>query len=98
MRWSRSPTRRGRRHSKEFNDTIDLASQLALTLSGGDDYELVFTAAPDQREAVAAASKAAVTRVSRIGHITASPHLVLRDAEGQVLPHTFSSFDHFKST
>ena len=84
--------------SKEFNDTIDLASQLALTLSGGDDYELVFTAAPDQREAVAAASKAAVTRVSRIGHITASPHLVLRDAEGQVLPHTFSSFDHFKST
>jgi thiamine-monophosphate kinase len=70
---------------------------LALTLSGGDDYELVFTAAPDQREAIAVASQSAQTRVTRIGRITATPDLLLRDAEGQVLPHTFPSFDHFKS-
>ena len=84
-------------NAKEFLDQLDSASQLALTLSGGDDYELVFTAAPDQREAVAAASQTAQTRVTRIGHITATPHLVLRDANGQVMPNTFSSFDHFKS-
>jgi thiamine-monophosphate kinase len=82
---------------KEFHNQLDSASQLALTLSGGDDYELVFTATPDQREAVAAASQTAQTRVTRIGHITATPHLVLRDANGQVMPNTFSSFDHFKS-
>jgi thiamine-monophosphate kinase len=85
-------------NSKEFHYQLDLASQLALTLSGGDDYELVFTAAPDQRETVAAASEATQTRVTRIGHITAAHQLVLRDADGQVMPHTFSSFDHFKST
>jgi thiamine-monophosphate kinase len=85
-------------NSKEFHYQLDLDSQLALTLSGGDDYELVFTAAPDQRAAVAAASQATHTQVTRIGHITASHHLVLRDADGQVMPHTFSSFDHFKST
>jgi thiamine-monophosphate kinase len=84
-------------NAKEFHNQLDSASQLALTLSGGDDYELVFTAAPDQREAVAAASQTAQTRVTRIGHITATPHLVLRDANGQVMPNTFSSFDHFKS-
>lgn len=84
-------------NSKEFIGALDIASQLALTLSGGDDYELVFTAAPDQREAIAVASQSAQTRVTRIGRITATPDLLLRDAEGQVLPHTFPSFDHFKS-
>jgi thiamine-monophosphate kinase len=70
---------------------------LALTLSGGDDYELVFTAAPEQRQAVAVASQASQTPVTRIGRITASPELVLRSADGQILPNTFASFDHFKT-
>lgn len=77
---------------------IDVANQLALTLSGGDDYELVFTAAPSQRVAVAAAAKASQTDVTHIGQITASQELVLRTAEGAMLPNTFASFDHFKST
>jgi thiamine-monophosphate kinase len=77
---------------------IDVANQLALTLSGGDDYELVFTAAPSQRAAVAAAAKASQTDVTHIGQITASQELVLRTAEGTMLPNTFASFDHFKST
>ena len=77
---------------------IDVANQLALTLSGGDDYELVFTAAPAQRAAVVAAAKASQTDVTHIGQITASQELVLRTAEGAMLPNTFASFDHFKST
>jgi thiamine-monophosphate kinase len=66
-------------------------------LSGGDDYELVFTAAPAQRAAVASAAKASQTDVTHIGQITASQELVLRTAEGAMLPNTFASFDHFKS-
>jgi len=77
---------------------IDVEHQLALTLSGGDDYELVFTAAPAQRAAVAEAAKASQTDVTHIGQITASQELVLRTAEGAMLPNTFASFDHFKST
>jgi thiamine-monophosphate kinase len=78
-------------------DELTLASQLALTLSGGDDYELVFTAAPDQRHAVSVASQSSQTPVTRIGRITASPELVLRSADGQILHPTFASFDHFKT-
>lgn len=78
-------------------DELTLASQLALTLSGGDDYELVFTAAPEQRQAVAVASQSSLTPVTRIGRITASHELFLRSADGQILPNTFASFDHFKT-
>ncbi len=78
-------------------DFLELDRQLALTLSGGDDYELVFTAAPEQREAVLAASQASQTRVTRIGKITASTGVLLRDAQGAEIPNTFPSFDHFKS-
>jgi len=75
----------------------DLALQRLCTLSGGDDYELVFTAAPDRRDAVLAAALQAATPVTRIGRIEAEPGLRLFDAQGQVLPLALSSFDHFKS-
>ncbi len=76
---------------------LDLEQQLALTLSGGDDYELVFTAAPAQRAAVTAAAKASQTPVTLIGQISASQEVLLRKADGSVLPNRFASFDHFKS-
>jgi len=65
------------------------------TLSGGDDYELVFTAAPAQAAAVQAAAGCSGTRVTRIGQIQQDPGLTLLDAEGQALPQRFASFDHF---
>jgi thiamine-monophosphate kinase len=67
-----------------------------ITASGGDDYELVFTAPPAARERVAQAAAATATQVTRIGSIMAAPGLVLRDAAGQVVANTFASFDHFK--
>lgn len=79
-------------------DFLELDRQLALTLSGGDDYELVFTAATTQREAVALASQKTQTQVTRIGRITASPDLVLLKADGSIMANTFASFDHFKSS
>lgn len=78
-------------------EQLDLERQLALTLSGGDDYELVFTAAPQQRDAVLAASQSSQTRVTRIGKITASSGILLRNAQGAVIPNHFPSFDHFKT-
>ncbi|MCV2370314.1 thiamine-phosphate kinase [Roseateles oligotrophus] len=66
-------------------------------LAGGDDYELVFTAAPEQRAAVLRAAEPSGTPVTLIGRIEAELGLRLLDAQGQVLPHQFSSFDHFKS-
>jgi thiamine-monophosphate kinase len=68
---------------------------LQHVLSGGDDYELVFTASPAQRSAVQAAALTSNTLVTRIGWIDAAPGLRLLDAQGQLLDHRFSSFDHF---
>lgn len=67
----------------------------ALALAGGDDYELLFTAPPTRREAVQAAALASQTPVRRIGQINAAPGLRVLDGQGQVLPNTFASFDHF---
>ena len=64
-------------------------------LSGGDDYELVFSAPPSARSAVQRASQLADTRITRIGCITGHRQLLLRDADGQSVPNRFRSFDHF---
>lgn len=64
-------------------------------LSGGDDYELVFTAPVSARLSVAAAAAQSATRVTRIGLTTATQGLVLRDENGQAVQHRFRSFDHF---
>lgn len=75
------------------------ADVLASVLAGGDDYELVFTAAPVQREAVAAAARSSLTPVTRIGHIDApcdrKPALRLVDASGATVAGHYASFDHF---
>ncbi len=65
------------------------------TLAGGDDYELAFSAPPSRREAVAAASQASQTPVTRIGSIEAEPGLRLVDAAGRPVEHRYASFDHF---
>ena len=67
----------------------------AWALAGGDDYELLFTAAQDRRNAVAAAAHVSQTPVTRIGRIDAERGLRLVDDLGQALPNIYSSFDHF---
>ncbi|MDP3139503.1 MAG: thiamine-phosphate kinase [Burkholderiaceae bacterium] len=68
---------------------------LAYVMSGGDDYELAFTAPASQRDAVLKAAQQAHTPVTRIGRIEPEPGLRLVDAAGRVLAEGFSSFDHF---
>ena len=64
-------------------------------LSGGDDYELVFTADPRRRDALAALSAELKLPLSRIGTLHAGDtKLVVRGADGQPLQYR-SSFDHF---
>ncbi|MEO6623249.1 MAG: thiamine-phosphate kinase, partial [Burkholderiaceae bacterium] len=64
-------------------------------LAGGDDYELVFTAPPAAREAVARASRASNTPVAQIGCMQAQPGLRLLDGQGQPVTRRFHAFDHF---
>jgi thiamine-monophosphate kinase len=74
---------------------FDTQKQLKMALSGGDDYELAFTAPPAARQAVQAAADSSRTAVTRIGTIEIEPGLRLVDAQGQLVPARFASFDHF---
>ena len=64
-------------------------------LAGGDDYELVFTASPVQREAILTAAQTTVTPITRIGAITASGLLQLKDNAGNIISLSKQGFDHF---
>ncbi|MEO8938687.1 MAG: thiamine-phosphate kinase [Burkholderiaceae bacterium] len=74
----------------------DVDDRRRLAVTGGDDYELCFTAAPSRRDDVARAADASMTRVTRIGTITAGDGLTLLDAEGaDWRPAALTGFDHF---
>lgn len=77
--------------STAFNP--EALQQVALT--GGDDYELVFTAPAAGRNAVQSASERANIPVTRIGRIDAQPGLRLIGADGQSVPMAARAFDHF---
>lgn len=67
-----------------------------LALSGGDDYELAFTAPVAARARVEAAGRELATPVTRIGEITAEPGFRLRMADGSIeTAPVLASFDHF---
>ena len=74
---------------------LDIEALRTCALSGGDDYELVFTAAPSARAAVEQAGKESFTRVTRIGRIDAEAGLRIVDASGSPVAQRFGSFDHF---
>lgn len=73
----------------------EAALQHECLLAGGDDYELLFTAPPSRRDAVAAAGAAAGVAVTRIGVVDAGDALVIVDAEGRRIEPRFRGFDHF---
>lgn len=74
---------------------VDEALRLEFVVSGGDDYELLFTAPLAMREEVRRAAYEADTRVTRIGRIEGEPGLRVVLANGSRVAHEFASFDHF---
>jgi thiamine-monophosphate kinase len=68
---------------------------LLCVLSGGDDYELVFSAPPQLSVQIQQLATSTSTRITHIGRITDTQKLVLLDARGVPSPLAYSSFDHF---
>jgi len=73
------------------------ALQRECTLAGGDDYELVFSAAPRDAKRVQAAARSAGVSATRIGRIDAGTALRLVDRDGRPVENRFGSFDHFRT-
>ena len=74
---------------------FDTKKRLEMVFSGGDDYELAFTAPPAARPAVQTVSASSHTPVTRIGVIEMQPGLRLVDGGGNPVTTPFKSFDHF---
>ena len=73
---------------------VDVARHCQL--AGGDDYELAFTAPPENRSALAALAARLDLPLWRIGHAVAgSGEVRLLDAEGQPVSLQQKGFDHF---
>lgn len=65
-------------------------------LSGGDDYELLFTAAPSQTPRVLQASERCGVPVTPVGQMTRQRSLAVVDEHGQPLEvSAYAGFDHF---
>ena len=64
-------------------------------LAGGDDYELCFTAAADQHDAVLAAGAQAGVAVTCVGRITTEAGLQVLDAQGAQIMFDKTGYDHF---
>ncbi|MGQ2964594.1 thiamine-phosphate kinase [Methylophilus sp.] len=64
------------RHSRLPDSVMQQA-----VLTGGDDYELCFTAAPQRREQLLALARTLALPLSRIGSVTQAPGLTVRNGE-----------------
>lgn len=69
--------------------------QLECLLSGGDDYELLFTAPPSRRAAIDDAGRKAGVAVTRIGAIDDQESLRFVGPDGETLTPRARGFDHF---
>jgi len=75
--------------------SLPMSKRLDMALAGGDDYELLFTAAPDQAHAVQEAANDCDIAVTCIGRISAAQGLQVLDSHGMPISRRFASFDHF---
>lgn len=67
---------------------------LARLMTGGDDYELLFTAPPGRRDAIAALAHDGMP-LTRIGQAEAGQGVICRDASGKALEIDRDGFTHF---
>jgi thiamine-monophosphate kinase len=77
--------------------SLPMSRRLDMALAGGDDYELLFTAAPDQARAVQEAANDCDLPVTCIGRISAGQGLQVMDIHGVPISRRFVSFDHFSN-
>ncbi len=76
-------------------ESLPMPRRLALALAGGDDYELLFSAAPENRGPIEALGRPAGVALTRIGRIVSGSEVRVLDARGAPLAVDARSYDHF---
>jgi thiamine-monophosphate kinase len=78
-----------------FLKNLEFKDRLSLVLSGGDDYELLFTAPPSFRQTALALAKRLQTPLTRIGAMVPEEGLRVLGSEGQEVKVQQHSYEHF---
>ncbi|WP_101926221.1 MULTISPECIES: thiamine-phosphate kinase [Luteimonas] len=81
--------------SPTLRAACDPVMRASLQATGGDDYELCFTAPPQLRDRILQAAETAATPVTRIGVIGAGQSVSVRDGDGAPWRPARTGFDHF---
>lgn len=84
--------------SDTFQRCVPLREQLALALSGGDDYELCVCVPPAQEAAARSAMQALGLRFTRIGHIDDGVGIRLQTSLGEQHPLSLKGYNHFSES
>lgn len=81
--------------SKALADSFDETRRRELQSSGGDDYELCFTADPAMHERIEAIATATATPITRIGRVVAGEGVRAFDRDGAQWQPRQSGYVHF---
>jgi thiamine-monophosphate kinase len=81
--------------SDALHAAFDPGARRTLQATGGDDYELCFTASPDLREEVERAAREGRTPVTRIGRIVEGAGIRAVTANGDTWQPPRAGFEHF---
>ena len=73
----------------------DQNEALIKLATGGDDYELLFSAAPEKHDDILAAAKRSGDKVTRIGRLVEGEGVEVRAANGEILQILRAGFTHF---
>ena len=63
-------------------------------ITGGDDYELIFTASPANQKKILKTARFSKTRVTRIGTIQPGKGVAILDNNGNIMPVKKGGFSH----
>jgi thiamine-monophosphate kinase len=85
--------------SKQYMECIHQYSddQYGLALSGGEDYELLFTSHEDRRGDIQKISKNLNIQITEIGHVTKDKTVKIINPNGEAAPITNRGFVHFNN-
>ena len=81
--------------SEALRDSYDLETARAYALSGGDDYQLCFSAPASARDRLMREAQAQAIQLSCIGQLRAEPGLLCLDEAGRVQVVQPSGYQHF---
>ena len=76
---------------------VAAAGDWSAPLAGGDDYELLFTLAPQRAAELVAACADAGEPIQEIGYMADEPGVRLIYPDGRISEDVPDGFDHFKS-